>query len=705
MSDVDEEVILIVDDNANNLQVLFKTLQVLGKKILIAKGGVQALATVEKVKPSIILLDVMMPDKDGYTVCAELKAEEETKDIPIIFLSALGQVEDKVKGLDLGAVDFITKPFQAEEVISRVKTQLRLRNLSEKLKAKNSLLEEELKRIKYLGKEAQRELSGPLLGDSLVLQDLKEKIEHSGIMAKPLMLLGKPSCGENVIAREIHQASKFNERAFVQLNCALMYQRESEVLQSDNELLEKFDLAKGGCIYFEQIDKLPLDKQQGIIGYIKNHWTRKNIEEGLVIFHTNRDYEKKEISSDLIEYLCDNFIQIPRLHERASDIEAISKFYANKYGLKLAKTIDGLSKDSVENLVQYSWPGDIGELENLIERAVFKSDSNYLEISKEDLEGEQTIGAYKLDGMLGDGGMGEVWRGMHKLLARPAAIKLIKNLDSALLSKETLLQRFHREARSTANLRSPHTVTLYDYGVTDMGEFYYVMELLEGLSLGELINKFGAIKSSRAIYLMKQTCRSLAEAHRLGMVHRDIKPDNLFIAKLGEEYDFLKVLDFGIVSNAGVEDSNLTNGQPIGTPNFMAPETAMSKELSGLADIYSLACTFYVALTGSHVFDAPTPMAVMLKHIQDKPVDIREAAGFDMPEAFADILMRCLEKDPQKRPQSAGILYDELNKIPLDDWGGQIAKDWWSEYVDLKDNKEYSEAMSDTFKTMVIDPE
>ena len=129
MSELGEDLILIVDDNANNLQVLFKTLAVLDAKVLVAKGGVQALATVEKRKPSLILLDIMMPDKDGYEVCAELKENEETKDIPIIFLSALGQVQDKVKGLDLGAVDFITKPFQAEEVVSRVNTQLRLKRL------------------------------------------------------------------------------------------------------------------------------------------------------------------------------------------------------------------------------------------------------------------------------------------------------------------------------------------------------------------------------------------------------------------------------------------------------------------------------------------------------------------------------------------------------------------------------------------------
>jgi DNA-binding NtrC family response regulator len=697
-----EDLVLIVDDNANNLQVLFKTLAVVDAKVLVAKGGLQALATVEKVKPSLILLDIMMPDKDGYEVCAELKENEDTKDIPIIFLSALGQVQDKVKGLNLGAVDFITKPFQAEEVVSRVKTQLRLKRLTESLKDKNALLEEELKRIQYLGEEAKRELSGPLLGSSKALVDLKEKIEHSGVMAKPLMLLSKPGCGESAIAREIHQASKFKDRAFVHLNCTQLYQSHSGLLQSDNELIEKFYLAKGGCIYFEQINKLPTEKQEDIIGYIQAHWSSNGKEDGMVVFHANRDYEQNELHPAVLDFLCENVIQIPRLHERLDDIAEIAKFYMQKYAQKLSKTLDGISEESIRSLQQYSWPGDLNELENVIEREVFKSGLNILEISKQSLGGQQTIGAYQLDGMLGDGGMGEVWRGMHQLLARPAAIKLIKNLDSQTLSKDNLTQRFHREARSTANLQSPHTVTLYDYGVSDLGEFYYVMELLDGLSLGELINQFGPLQPDRALYLMKQACRSLAEAHDMGMVHRDIKPDNLFIAKLGAEYDFLKVLDFGIVSNSQAEDIDLTAGQPIGTPSFMAPETAMGKELTGAADIYSLACTFYVALSGEHVFDAPTPMAVMLKHIQDEPPNIKDVAKFDTPQGFADILMSCMEKEADQRPKSAIDLYNKLDALE-DDWTCQKAQAWWESNVDLEKNESYSEAMSDEFKTLVID--
>ncbi|MDD7984291.1 response regulator [Lentisphaera marina] len=702
MNNLAEDLVLIVDDNANNLQVLFKTLAVIDAKILVAKGGVQALTTIEKVKPSLILLDIMMPDKDGYEVCAELKENDETKDIPIIFLSALGQVQDKVKGLNLGAVDFITKPFQAEEVVSRVKTQLRLKRLTESLKNKNALLEEELKRIQYLGEEAKKELSGPLLGSSDALISLKEKIEHSGVIAKPLMLLSKPGCGESAIAREIHQASKYKDRAFVHLNCTELYQSHSGLLQSDNELIEKFSLAQGGCIYFEQINKLPVAKQEDIISYVQAHWSSGGKEDGLVIFHANRDYDPNDIHPAVLDYLCENTIQIPRLHERLADIAEIAKFYMKKYAQKLSKTIDTLSEESIRSLEQYTWPGDVNELENVIEREVFKCELNILEINKQSLGGQQTIGAYQLDSLLGEGGMGEVWRGMHQLLARPAAIKLIKNLDSKILSKDNLTQRFHREARSTANLQSPHTVTLYDYGVSDLGEFYYVMELLEGLSLGELINQFGPLQPSRALYLMKQACRSLAEAHDMGMVHRDIKPDNLFIAKLGAEYDFLKILDFGIVSNSQEEDIDLTAGQPIGTPSFMAPETAMGKELSGLADIYSLACTFYVALSGEHVFDAPTPMAVMLKHIQDEPVNIRDVAKFDTPKGFADVLMSCMSKEPADRPQSALDLYNKLDELE-DEWTCQTAQDWWVSHVDLKQNEEYSQAMSDDFKTMVID--
>ena len=197
-----------------------------------------------------------------------------------------------------------------------------------------------------------------------------------------------------------------------------------------------------------------------------------------------------------------------------------------------------------------------------------------LEIDEELLDEGLAVGSYRLVTPLGSGGMGQVWLGRHRLLARPAAVKLIRHDARPGLAEEQLVRRFQREAQVTAGLRSPHTVQLYDFGVNDSGSFYYVMELLEGLDLHQIVTRFGPQPAERVTMLLRQACRSLAEAHEHGLVHRDIKPANLFVTRLGSEYDYLKVLDFGIVKDQPGQDATILSSQGIlqGTPAFMAPE-------------------------------------------------------------------------------------------------------------------------------------
>ena len=184
---------------------------------------------------------------------------------------------------------------------------------------------------------------------------------------------------------------------------------------------------------------------------------------------------------------------------------------------------------------------------------------------------------------------------------------------------EQLVRRFQREAQVTAGLRSPHTVQLYDFGVNDSGSFYYVMELLEGLDLHQIVTRFGPQPAERVIMLLRQACRSLAEAHEHGLVHRDIKPANLFVTRLGAEYDYLKVLDFGIVKDQPGQEATMLSTQGLlqGTPAFMAPELISGEQpLDGRSDLYSLACTAYCALTGQLLFQANTPAQMLLHHVQ-----------------------------------------------------------------------------------------
>src|SRR5262245_17946982 len=235
------------------------------------------------------------------------------------------------------------------------------------------------------------------------------------------------------------------------------------------------------------------------------------------------------------------------------------------------------------------------------------------------------LGSYRLEDRLGEGGMGEGWRASHRLLARPAAIKLIRASSNGAGVSADSRRRFEREAQVIAQLRSPHTVTLFDFGVSAEGSFYYVMELLEGLDAERLIKRFGPIPAERVVHILQQMCHSLSEADSCGLVHRDIKPANVFLCRYGEDLDFVKILDFGIAKAIGDAPTNapptITMGNVIqGTPAFIAPEQVVGDaEIDTRADIYSTGCVAYWLLTGELVFTADTPMKLLLAHAQTQP--------------------------------------------------------------------------------------
>lgn len=297
---------------------------------------------------------------------------------------------------------------------------------------------------------------------------------------------------------------------------------------------------------------------------------------------------------------------------------------------------------------------------------------------------EREMGSYRLVERIGGGGMGEVWRAEHRMLARAAAIKLIhpeKAVGPGLQSYRNLQHRFEREARATAALRSPHTVALYDYGVSEDGQFYYAMELLEGLDMESLVANHGPQPPSRVVFLLRQVCKSLAEAHERGLVHRDIKPRNLFLCRLGLEYDFVKVLDFGLVKpqKENRAPSELTGeGLLPGTPGYMSPEMALGNPADWRTDIYALGCVAYWLLCGKMVFERETPMSLALAHVQLLPDRPSARAGQPIPTSLDDLIMRCLEKDPVRRPQTAQEVYDLLGECKaLTEWTGEDAARWW----------------------------
>ena len=295
------------------------------------------------------------------------------------------------------------------------------------------------------------------------------------------------------------------------------------------------------------------------------------------------------------------------------------------------------------------------------------------------------MGSYQLGELLGRGGMGEVYKATHRMLARPAAIKLIRpemlgaaDADTARLA----VTRFRREAQAAANLRSSHTVELYDFGVTEDGTLYLVMEFLEGMDLETLVREKGPLPSGRVIHILRQVCDSLDEAHSLGLIHRDIKPANIHLGRVGLRHDFVKVLDFGLVkevSSVSLEHSMATiPGQmALGTPAYMAPEMALGEPVDGRADIYALGCVAYYLLTGQLVFEAEKAFQLIAKHLQTPPIPPSQRTSRSISPDLERLVLKCLAKNANDRPKSAAQLAQALEWVPTDAWGEELAKRWW----------------------------
>jgi serine/threonine-protein kinase len=300
----------------------------------------------------------------------------------------------------------------------------------------------------------------------------------------------------------------------------------------------------------------------------------------------------------------------------------------------------------------------------------------------------RALGSYQLIECLGRGGMGEVWLARHRLLAQSAAIKLIRQ---DVLSKGTqneaaaTLGRFEREARATASLTSPHTVRVFDFGLTDEGTFYYVMERLDGCDLESLVRRFGPLPPPRALYLVRQICRSLAEAHSVGLIHRDIKPANVYVCRLGVEHDFVKVLDFGLVrqeDRTGASTLLTVDRMVMGTPAYMAPETILGHEPDRRVDIYALGCLLYFLLTGEPVFRAGNRMELLLHHMQETPMPPSRMAEQPIPRAVDELVLACLQKDPALRPSSADEVYRHAQiGIGESAWDEEAARRWWEAHL------------------------
>ncbi len=276
------------------------------------------------------------------------------------------------------------------------------------------------------------------------------------------------------------------------------------------------------------------------------------------------------------------------------------------------------------------------------------------------------IGRYQLRKRIGKGGMGEVWRAYHPGLKREVAVKILRAEPDRF---DEALARFEREVRATTELSHPNTIRIFDYGATDDGLWYYAMELLEGETLGALVKRAGPLPPKRAIVITLQAARALTEAHEHGIVHRDIKPDNLFILQVAGEGDFVKLLDFGIAKEIAAGDAGrtLTNiGALMGTPTYMAPEQVRNDRVDARTDVYSLGAVLYKALTGHPPFERKTSLSMLEAQLMEAPTP-PSLWRDELPASLEAVVLRCLEKKKEDRYQSAEELAKALTACLHDD--------------------------------------
>jgi serine/threonine-protein kinase len=295
----------------------------------------------------------------------------------------------------------------------------------------------------------------------------------------------------------------------------------------------------------------------------------------------------------------------------------------------------------------------------------------------------ERIGQYRLKEVLGFGGMGTVYLAEHILLRRPCAVKLIR-ADQA--GDPRTLIRFEREVQATATLTHWNTVEIFDYGHAEDGTFYYVMEYLPGMNLEDLVEQHDTMPPERAVHFLRQVCHALREAHSIGLIHRDIKPSNIFACERGKVYDVAKLLDFGLVKGLGLGDDGVRlthEGSFTGSPAFMSPEQAAGQQqLDARSDIYNIGAVAYFLITGRLLFDRTSPLQMLHAHAYE-PLIPNQQFQETVPPDLQQVILRCLEKDPEHRYQDAGTLDKALaGCVCAGQWTQERAEAWWRQHGD-----------------------
>lgn len=415
--------ILLVDDMPNNISVLFETLTRFGYKVLVARDGKSAIEQTRLAQPDLILLDVMMPGMDGFETCRRLKQDEVLRPIPVIFMTALSETIDKVNGFNMGGVDYITKPFQLQEVVSRIHTHLELRRLQRELEEVNAgleirvterteSLEKALTEVEQLKNRLQAENTylreeikqtghfEEIVSQSKVFGKVLRQVEQVAPTNTTVLILGESGTGKELLARAVHARSSRRNKPFIKVNAAALPATliESELFGHEkgaftgatNQKIGRFELADGGTIFLDEIGEMPLELQSKLLrvlqeGELERVGGSKTIKiNARVIAATNRDLETEIANGRFREDLYYRLAVFPivslPLRERKEDILLLVNHFCAKHGPSMSRQIDAVPQSVIDKLMEYPWPGNIRELENVVQRALILSPGRKLEL-------------------------------------------------------------------------------------------------------------------------------------------------------------------------------------------------------------------------------------------------------------------------------------------------------------------------------------